>query len=66
VAATEIGVDQGTLARWERGEREPTGALLENVTRFLGGDTERLTRCGAPGSQKRDALILPVSPSGLD
>ena len=31
----QIGVDPSTLARWERGEREPTGAFLERVKRFL-------------------------------
>ena len=34
-AAREIGVDQGTLARWERGEREPEGMFLKRVERFL-------------------------------
>ncbi len=34
-AAARIGVDQGTLARWESGEREPTEARLVRVTRFL-------------------------------
>ena len=34
-AACALGVDQGTLARWERGEREPQGAFLERVKRFL-------------------------------
>jgi DNA-binding XRE family transcriptional regulator len=34
-AAQEVGVDQGTLARWERGEREPVGALLNRVKSFL-------------------------------
>jgi transcriptional regulator with XRE-family HTH domain len=33
--AAQIGVDPGTLARWERGQGEPTGASLENVTRFF-------------------------------
>jgi DNA-binding XRE family transcriptional regulator len=37
-AAAEIGVDAGTLARWERGEREPVGELLEQVERLLHGD----------------------------
>lgn len=32
----DVGPD--TLARWERGEREPTGALLGRVKRFLGDD----------------------------
>ena len=34
-AAVQIGVDQGTLARWERGEREPVGGFLLRVKRFL-------------------------------
>ena len=34
-AARQLGVDQGTLARWERGEREPTGGFLGRVKRFL-------------------------------
>jgi hypothetical protein len=32
-----IGMDQGTSARWERGEWEPTGAMIDGMTRFLGG-----------------------------
>lgn len=39
-AAARIGVDAGTLARWERGEREPTGRHLALVERFL-CDAER-------------------------
>jgi transcriptional regulator with XRE-family HTH domain len=34
-AAKRLGIDPGTLARWERGEREPAGVLLERVERFL-------------------------------
>jgi len=37
-AALKIGVDPGTLARWERGEREPAGVLLGRVGRFLDDD----------------------------
>jgi transcriptional regulator with XRE-family HTH domain len=33
--AERLGIDPGTLARWERGERKPTGALLGRVKRFL-------------------------------
>jgi DNA-binding transcriptional regulator YiaG len=33
--ATIVGVDASTLARWERGERQPTGSALELVERFL-------------------------------
>ena len=34
-SAHRIGVDQGTLARWERGEREPTGQFEVRAERFL-------------------------------
>lgn len=34
-AAGRIGVEQCTLARWERGEREPTGAFAAQAHRFL-------------------------------
>ena len=34
-AARQIGVDPSTLAKWERGERGPTGAFLPRVKRFL-------------------------------
>jgi len=34
-AAKRLGVDAGTLARWERGDREPTGVFLGRVKRFL-------------------------------
>ena len=33
--ARQIGVDTGTLARWERGEREPVGAFLARVESYL-------------------------------
>jgi site-specific DNA recombinase len=34
-SARQIGVDQGTLARWERGERVPAGAFATKATAFL-------------------------------
>ncbi|MCW5982727.1 MAG: helix-turn-helix transcriptional regulator [Bryobacteraceae bacterium] len=40
-AAQEIGVDPGTLAKWERGERQPTGELLLRVMQFLAGEELR-------------------------
>jgi site-specific DNA recombinase len=40
-AAAEIGVDPATLARWEKEEREPTGAHLAEVRRFLDGGVSR-------------------------
>src|SRR4051794_419474 len=36
-AADRLGVDQGTLARWEQGKREPAGGFLARVKRFLSG-----------------------------
>jgi site-specific DNA recombinase len=45
-SAGRIGVDPSTLAKWERGEREPAGAFLSRVERFLGGkisDARRAT-----------------------
>jgi ribosome-binding protein aMBF1 (putative translation factor) len=40
-AAQELGVDAGTLARWERGEREPAGESLRRVERLLGDHDAR-------------------------
>jgi transcriptional regulator with XRE-family HTH domain len=34
-AAEHMGVDPGTLARWERGEREPTGLFAVRALRFV-------------------------------
>jgi transcriptional regulator with XRE-family HTH domain len=46
-AANRIGVDQGTLAKWERGEREPAGAFLGRVKRFLqDGEVSGVRRAG--------------------
>jgi transcriptional regulator with XRE-family HTH domain len=33
--AGQLGVDPSTLARWERGEREPAGRFLESVGEVL-------------------------------
>jgi DNA-binding XRE family transcriptional regulator len=34
-SAARLGVDQSTLARWERGERQPAGKFAQRVLRFL-------------------------------
>ena len=34
-ASRDVEVDSGTLARWERGEREPTAQCLRLVMYFL-------------------------------
>ena len=33
--ARQLGVDEGTLAKWENGEREPAGNRMEIVEAFL-------------------------------
>jgi DNA-binding transcriptional regulator YiaG len=38
--ARQLGVDPGTLGKWERGERLPTGRYLESVQMVL---REKLT-----------------------
>ncbi|MDR3405055.1 MAG: helix-turn-helix transcriptional regulator [Chthoniobacter sp.] len=40
--ARQLGVDPSTLARWERGERVPTGKLLERVGRPINIQSLRL------------------------
>jgi transcriptional regulator with XRE-family HTH domain len=39
-SAKRLGLDPSTLARWERGEREPTGVRLSRVKGFLDEDEE--------------------------
>ncbi len=34
-SAARLGVDASTLARWERGEREPTGSFASRALRFV-------------------------------
>jgi DNA-binding transcriptional regulator YiaG len=46
-AAGRIGVDPGTLAKWEQGRREPAGGFLVRVKRFLQeGDASGVRRVG--------------------
>jgi transcriptional regulator with XRE-family HTH domain len=43
-AAQRIGVDMGTLAKWERGEREPAGTFADRANHFLAmSDTRQKT-----------------------
>jgi transcriptional regulator with XRE-family HTH domain len=44
-SAERLGIDPSTLAKWERGEREPTGALLTRVKRFLDKEEETGATC---------------------
>jgi transcriptional regulator with XRE-family HTH domain len=39
-AARTLGVDPSTLARWERGERDPAGAFADAVNRFIAGTSK--------------------------
>jgi DNA-binding transcriptional regulator YiaG len=43
-AAAQLGVDQGTLARWERRERQPAGGFVDRVQRFLRNETPQSGR----------------------
>ena len=46
-SAERLGVDPGTLARWERGEREPQGGFLKLVERlFEDGEISGARRAG--------------------
>jgi len=45
--ANSLGLDPSTLARWERGERKPTGAFLSRVKRVLQGGRPQLAGVGA-------------------
>lgn len=56
-AAAEIGVDPATLARWERGEREPTGVWLGWVERFSGNGTCREAASGVDFSTGRRSVL---------
>ena len=47
--ARSLGIDPSTLARWERGEREPTGMFLSRVQRFL-IDEEEVGRSDSRGA----------------
>jgi site-specific DNA recombinase len=40
-AAERLGVDPSTLAKWERGNREPRGVFLTRVKQFLKSESER-------------------------
>lgn len=48
-AAEKIGVDPGTLARWERGEREPTGEIAVRAELLLVDAKGTLTRVRRAG-----------------
>jgi len=75
-AAHQIGIDAGTLARWEKGQRQPEGKYLMKVYAFLGEDprpvpttiAERITRQReALGlSQRELARRIGVYPSTIE
>jgi len=54
-SAKRLGLDPSTLARWERGEREPTGALLSRVMGFL--DEEEETKATTPELETLQSAI---------
>jgi transcriptional regulator with XRE-family HTH domain len=49
-AARELDVDASTLARWERGEGEPTGTFATRASRFV----------KAAQSEQTEMQILPT------
>jgi len=46
-AAMRLGVDPTTLARWERGEREPMGTFELRAQRFLTSRTSLFGRAAS-------------------
>jgi site-specific DNA recombinase len=66
-AAKLLGVDPATLARWERGEREPTGAMLGSVTTLFGNAHKaRATRRVVLGPDWPAIQRVVIRPSGFD
>lgn len=50
-SARRIGVDQSTLAKWERGERQPAGDFAARAYKFLVADeSSRTPRTGIAGA----------------
>jgi transcriptional regulator with XRE-family HTH domain len=45
-SAERIGVDASTLARWERGEREPLGTMATRAEQFLREEAIPFKRAG--------------------
>ena len=61
-AARRLGVDQGTLAKWEQGKREPAGVFLARVRRFGRGEEldARQVGLGAdPSTMNKPVLATP-------
>jgi transcriptional regulator with XRE-family HTH domain len=57
-SAGRIGVDPGTLARWERGEREPAGRYLGLVRRFLREELPSARRAGSYEAMGERSTVL--------
>ena len=52
-AALEIGVDPGTLARWEQGKKEPGGESARRVEQFIDGGVENRPASRRAGYSQR-------------
>jgi transcriptional regulator with XRE-family HTH domain len=75
-AANQLCVDPGTLARWEKGQRQPEGKYLAKVYSFLGedprpvpatpGDWVRRQREAVGWSQRDLARRLGVYPTTVE
>jgi DNA-binding XRE family transcriptional regulator len=56
--AHRLGVDAGTIKRWERGWREPRGRWLLKVLRFLGQEPIEPRSVAEQLRRRRDELCL--------
>ncbi len=61
-AAAVIGVDPGTLTRWERGEKEPTCVYLARVNNYLSAQPQRGIAASVPPPQETERAREPTSP----
>jgi transcriptional regulator with XRE-family HTH domain len=51
--AEALDVDQATVSRWERGEREPWLSIVGPLARVLGVEVETLVNPPAPPARSR-------------
>lgn len=56
--ALRLGVSQGTVARWESGERVPQAANLIKISKTLGCGVDALLGLGTQGADAAPEHIL--------
>jgi transcriptional regulator with XRE-family HTH domain len=59
-AAERLSVDPSTLAKWERGEREPRGIFLTRVKQFFKSESKKESEVAC----KTDCRICDVGGAG--